>query len=158
MDSFFIAQSTQDSRQYRSRSNSHLSSTAEQFQGLNIDPSDRGGNGQNPALPSDFQAISPPTYLKSTSHSEQESFIPAPIPQQSTPFPLLSESDLDPNWSYLTASEDHSGSAPLLTLDPPESCPEEQHQPFSDRRSIRSNSNPGTMRSDRLAPSSKPVN
>lgn len=143
MDSFYIGQSTQDSRQYRSRSNSHLSSTAEQFSGLNIESNDQGGNGQNTQ---DFQTISSPNYLESVSHSEPEAFIPAPIPQQSTPFPLLSESDLDPNWSYLTATEDHSGSAPLLRLDPPESFPEEHLNSFTDRRSIRSNSNPGTMR------------
>jgi hypothetical protein len=143
MDSFYIGQSTQDSRQYRSRSNSHLSSTAEQFSGLNIESNDQRGNGQNSP---DFQSISSSNYLESVSQSEPEAFIPAPIAQQCTPFPLLSESDLDPNWSYLTATEDHSGSAPLLRLDPPESFPEEQHHSFSDRRSIRSNSNPGTMR------------
>jgi len=142
MDSIYIDPSTQDSRQYRSRSNSHLSSTAEQFSGLNIESSEQGGNIQNVA---DFITTSPPNYLDSVSHSSPEAFIPAPAPQQCTPFPLLSEADLDPNWSYLTAAEDHSGSAPLLRLDPPESFPDEHHS-FSDHRTYRSNSNPGTMR------------
>ncbi|CZS91226.1 uncharacterized protein RAG0_01951 [Rhynchosporium agropyri] len=123
MDAIYIDQSVEDSRQCRSRSSSHLSSTAAQFQDLNISTSDFPDQGSHP---------SPKTALT------------APVPQQHTPFPLLSDSDLDANWSRLSATEDHSGSAPLLRLDPVQLFPED-HQYFGDQRSLRSSSNPTTM-------------
>lgn len=140
MDDFHVHQSTQNSQQHRSRSNNHLTSTAEQLSGLDID-------GNNQVIDTIDATAQSTNYLRPFSPSQD--FIPAPIAQQSlrTPFPLLSEEDLNPNWSYLVASEEYP-SNPLLRLDPPESTlPEvQQHQSYSDRRSVRSSSNPSTMR------------
>lgn len=150
MDAFYIDPSVQDSRQCRSRSNSHLSSTAAQFQGLNITnlspPNEQGGISSGIHPTPDFRTTSPPDFLDQGSHPSPKSIVTAPVPQQYTPFPLLSDSDLDANWSYLNATEEHSGSAPLLRLDPAQSFPDEHRQHLGDHRSIRSNSNPATMR------------
>jgi hypothetical protein len=147
MDSLYIDPSTQDSRQCRSRSNSHLSSTAAQFQGLNID-STSSSNDQlvtsSELLPTAaYRTTSPSTFPDS--HPSPKTFISAPVPEQPIPFPLLSQSDLDVDWSFLSATEDHSGSAPLLRLDPAQSFPEDQSV-GDHRSSFRSNSNPATMR------------
>ncbi|KAH7417062.1 hypothetical protein BKA64DRAFT_286933 [Cadophora sp. MPI-SDFR-AT-0126] len=148
MDAFYIDPSVQDSRQCRSRSNSRLSSTAAKFQGLNITnlspPNEQGSTSSGIHHSPDFRTTSPPDFLDQGSHPSPKTIVTAPVPQQYTPFPLLSDSDLDANWSYLNATEEHSGSAPLLRLDPAQSFPGE-HQHLSDQRSIRSNSNPATM-------------
>ena len=147
MDSLYTDPSTQDSRQNRSRSNSYLSSTAAQFQGLNINhPSP--SSDQVAASSSDhpttaaYRTASPSTFPDS--HPSPKTFISTPVPEQTIPFPLLSQSDLDVDWSFLSATEDHSGSAPLLRLDPAQSFPEDQS--LGDHRSFRSNSNPAIMR------------
>ena len=149
MDAFYIDPSVQDSRQCRSRSNSRLSSTAAQFQGLNITnlslPNEQGRTSSGIHHSPDFRTTSPPDFLDQGSHPSPKTIVTAPVPQQYTPFPLLSDSDLDANWSCLNATEEHSGSAPLLRLDPAQSFSGE-HQHLSDQRSIRSNSNPATMR------------
>lgn len=142
MDTFYINQSTQNSQQHRSRSNSRLSSAAEQ-----LSSRDNQTTIQHREIPK-VPVFQNSNNLDTISPSEQQDFIPAPITQQSLPFPLLSEEVLNPTWSYLATSEDHSTAAPLLRLDPPESVflGEQRHHSYSDRRSIRSNSNPGTMR------------
>jgi hypothetical protein len=139
MDTFYIDPSTQDSRQNRSRSNSHLSSTAAQFQGLNIHtppPNEILRSSSDVEAVPDFRTSTPPTFLEHPSYSSPN-LIQEPAPQQLTPFPPFSESDLNADWSYLSASEGQTGSAPLLRLDPAQSI---------ERSSIRSNSNPSTMR------------
>jgi hypothetical protein len=142
MDSLYTDPSTQDSRQNRSRSNSYLSSTAAQFQGLNINhPSP--SSDQVAASSSDhpttaaYRTASPSTFPDS--HPSPKTFISTPVPEQTIPFPLLSQSDLDVDWAFLSATEEHSGSAPLLRLDPAQSFPEDQSV---GHRSFRSNSNP----------------
>lgn len=143
MDSHYIDPSTQDSRQNRSRSNSYLSSTAAQFQGLNIDNSSASTDqvavtsSEHLTTIAAYRTASPSTYPDS--HPSPKTFISTPVPEQSIPFPLLSQSDLDVDWAFLSATQDHSGSAPLLRLDPAQSFPEDQT--FS-HRSFRSNSNP----------------
>ena len=145
MDSLYIDPSTQDSRQNRSRSNSYLSSTAAQFQGLNIEnssaSSDQVAATASEHLPTiaAYRTASPSTYPDS--HPSPKTFISTPVPEQSIPFPLLSQSDLDVDWAFLSATQDqeHSGSAPLLRLDPSQSFPEDQSVTH---RSFRSNSNP----------------
>lgn len=142
MDSLYIDPSTQDSRQCRSRSNSYLSSTAAQFQGLNID---------NPSSSSDQVAASSAEHLTTAayrtgspstfpdSHPSPKTFISTPVPEQSVPFPLLSQSDLDVDWAFLSATEPQSGAAPLLRLDPAQSFSDDQSV---GHRSFRSHSNP----------------
>ncbi|TAQ84839.1 hypothetical protein B7494_g6843 [Chlorociboria aeruginascens] len=114
--SFYIDQTSEDSRHYRSRANSHLSSTATQFQGLHIQatppPSEHG------ATASDILSSSPQSFLKPDPQPRSSVVISSPAPQQLTPFPLLSKGDLDAEWSYITSTEDSPGSAPLLHLQP----------------------------------------
>ncbi|KAL2064871.1 hypothetical protein VTL71DRAFT_4011 [Oculimacula yallundae] len=149
MDAFYIDPSVQDSRQCRSRSNSHLSSTAAQFQGLNITnlslPNEQRRTCTDIHHSSDLDTTSTPDFLDQGSHPSPKTIVTAPVPQQYTSFPLLSDSDLDANWSYLNTTEEQSGSAPLLRLDPVQSFPGDHHQQLGDQRSIRSNSNPATM-------------
>lgn len=136
--------STQDSRQCRSRSNSHLSSTAAHFQGLNIQSSassttttarttqgesgEPSSSGVHPT--SDFRASPSTTYLDPDKGASPE--ISAPTPQQFTPFPLFTESD----WNFYSSStEEHSDSVPVPLV-------RVEHQPFGDQRS----SKPAAMR------------
>jgi hypothetical protein len=148
MDSFYIDQRTEDSRQSRSRANSYLSSTTAQFQGLNIDTA--SSSNDTVVISSDISTstittTSPPNYIERESQPSTSTFISAPTPQQYTPFPLLSRSDLDADWSYLTSSEEQSGSAPLLRLDPVQ--PFLGDQPVVDHQAaFRSHSNPAAMR------------
>lgn len=122
MDSFYIDQSsrTKDSHPPRSRSNSHLSATASQFQDLNIESTVRSLENQDGAL-SEAETTSTPSFLDPASlqsHQNSSKFISAPVPQQYTPFPLLSESDFDADWPYDTSTEEQLGSAPVVRLDP----------------------------------------
>lgn len=145
MDSLYIDPSAQNSHQSRSRSSSHLSSTALQFQGLNIENIPLSNEQNLSVIQSHFEASSPATFLDQDLVPSPRSSISAPIPQQLTPFPILSETDFDANWSFLTPAEEQSGSlTPLLRLDPPQQASEEQ--PTSEYRIQRSYSNPGTMR------------
>jgi hypothetical protein len=135
MDSQYIDSSVQDSQQSRSRSNSHLSATAAQFQGLNIT-----SNNQQESSTPDFRPASPPTIQ--SSHPSPRTFIATPVPQQCTPFPLLTDSDLGDDWNFL--SDDNTGSAPLLRLDPAQT-PIDQPSSGHHRSTSRSNSNPVNM-------------
>lgn len=140
---------TQDSRQSRSRSNSRLSSTAEQFQGLNINlqhrpSSSSSSTGASSSLgihPTDFRAaLTTITGYLDPNQPSPKSFnsaLSAPV-QHFTPFPLFSEPDLDANW-YLTSTEEHSDSVPLPLV-------RVEHPSFGDQRSSRANSNPAAMR------------
>jgi hypothetical protein len=125
MDAFYIDPSDQDSRQCRSRANSHLSSTAAQLQGLNIGvstpSSEPRGNLSDPHhTTSDTHPASSSTFPDQERHPSPTPFISAPVPQQTIPFPLLSESDFDANWSYHLSEEGQAGTAPLVRLDPAE--------------------------------------
>jgi len=147
MDSLYIDPSTQDSRQNRSRSNSYLSSTAAQFQGLNIENSSVSSDqvattaSEHLTTIAAYRTASPSTYPDPDSHPSPKTFISTPVPELPIPFPLLSQSDLDIDWAFLSATQEqeHSGSAPLLRLDPSQSFPEDQSVTH---RSFRSNSNP----------------
>lgn len=146
MDSLYIDQSTQDSRHNRSRSNSYLSSTAAQFQGLNLDntssASDQIVTSAESQLIAAYRTASP-TFPDS--HPSPKTYLSTPVPEQTTPFPLLSQSDLDVDWDFLTGTANHSAPAPLLRLDPAQAFPEDQslgvHRPL-----YRSHSNPDNMR------------
>ena len=122
MAAFYIDQSsrTKDSHPPRSRSNSHLSATASQFQDLNLDSTVRSGENQESTL-SEAETTSTPSFLNPASlrsHQNSSNFISAPVPQQYTTFPLLSESDFDADWPYNTSTEEQLGSAPVVRLDP----------------------------------------
>jgi hypothetical protein len=129
MDSFYIDPSsrTKDSQPSRSRSNSHLSATASQFQDLNIGSTVRSLKGQEEAL-SEAATTSTPSFLDPASHQRHQnspSFISAPVPQQYTPFPLLSDSDFGADWPYSTSAKEPLGSPPLVRLDPVGVSPQE---------------------------------
>ena len=145
MDSFYIDQSTEDSRQSRSRANSHLSSTAAQFQGLNIDTASSSNDQVVTSSDTTTLTTSPPNIIEQESQPSNPTFISAPTPQQYTPFPLLSQSDLDADWSYLNSSEEQSGSAPLLRLDPVHPLLGDQSV-IDHQTTFRSHSNPAAMR------------
>ena len=129
MDSFYIDPSsrTKDSQPSRSRSNSHLSATAAQFQDLNINSTVRSLEGQEEAL-SEAATTSTPSFLDPASHHTHQnspSFINAPIPHQYTPFPLLSESDFGADWPYVTSAKEPLGAPPVVRLDPVCDSPQE---------------------------------
>ncbi|KAH8657593.1 hypothetical protein BGZ60DRAFT_383564 [Tricladium varicosporioides] len=141
MDSLYIDSNAEDSRQSRSRSNSHLSSTALQFQGLNIIES--ASSSSTPHLrPIDHTSSS---FHLEDSKTAQNTHISCPSPQTLTPFPLLSESDLDADWSYLDATGGQSGSAPFLRLDPAQPYSEEPSSVGTQPNILRSNSFPANM-------------
>jgi hypothetical protein len=139
MDSFYIDQSTEDSHRSRSRSNSHLSATATQFQDLNIGSTVRQLD-QERAL-SEAATTSTPSFLDPTSHQTSSDFISAPVPQQYTPFPLLSESDFDSDWPYSTSTEERIGSAPVVRLDPVCASPQDLGEQSVGNRESSSRSN-----------------
>ena len=76
MDSFYIDQSTEDSHRSRSRSNSHLSATATQFQDLNIGSTVRQLDQEGTL--SEAATTSTPSFLDPTSHQTTSDFISAP--------------------------------------------------------------------------------
>jgi hypothetical protein len=122
MDSFYVDQNsrTKDSHPPRSRSNSHLSATASQFQDLNIGSTVRSVDNQEGAL-SEAETTSTPSFLDPASlqpHQNSSNFISAPVPQQYTTFPLLSESVFDADWPYDISTEEQLGSTPVVRLDP----------------------------------------
>ena len=126
MDSFYIDVNGQDSRQCsRSRSNSHLETTNERFQSLNIINS-----SHPPRSLSQFSSSTKHSFEPSDEAGDPvpSSFISAPVPQQATPFPILNQDDFD--WTFNQTKETPT-SAPLLRLDPAEPYSVEQ----SDRRS-----------------------
>jgi hypothetical protein len=147
MDSLYIDSSTVDSRQPRSRANSHLSSTALQFQGLNILESDQASSTNEPLLPVGFRTTSPQSFIDEPNSSTTH--ISAPTPQGLTPFPLLSDSELDADWTYLEATGGQTGSTPFLTVDPSQSFQPQRSNSshsLSPPTILRSNSIPANMR------------
>lgn len=155
MDSFYIDQRVGDSRQSRSRTNSHLSSTAAQFQGLSI--AALSSASASPALISTEDTNTTPSYLDRHSSRHSGSFVTSPGPQTYTPFPLLSESDLDPNWTYdssylasSSSSQGQSASAPVLRLNSSQdfllSSLDTNTSPQSNISSQSSNQSPSNMR------------
>lgn len=145
MDSIYIDSSTEHSRQSRSRANSHLSSTALQLQGLNIFESPIS----TPHLgPVDIPGTSQPAYLDHNTKSSAPSTLFSPTPQGLTPFPLLSDIDLDADWAQLdSGGQSATATTPSLVLDPAQSSSshssvtEHHHLPL-----LRSNSFPANMR------------
>lgn len=115
MDSFSIDMNGQDSCQNRSRSINLPPSPTSQFRGLNII------NSSNPSRTSPQSSVSHKHSFEPRDEQENPSssstFITAPVPQQTTPFPLLSQEDFD--WTF-SQSKETQGSAPLLRLDPAE--------------------------------------
>jgi hypothetical protein len=136
MDSFYIDQSTEDSHRSRSRSNSHLSATATQFQDLNIGSTVRQLDQEGTL--SEAATTSTPSFLD---HQTTSDFISAPVPQQYTPFPLLSESDFDSDWPYGTSTEEQIGSAPVVRLDPVCASPQDLGEQSVGNRKSSSRSN-----------------
>ncbi|KAF4629135.1 hypothetical protein G7Y89_g9006 [Cudoniella acicularis] len=143
MDSLYIDSNAEDSRQSRSRSNSYLSSTALQFQGLNIIES--ASSSSTPQVrPIDTHLST--SFLQQDSKSTPATHISCPSPQQLTPFPLLSESDLDIDWSYLEATGEQSGpTTPFLRVDPVQPYPGHRSSTGTQPNILRSNSFPANM-------------
>ena len=146
MDSLHIDSTTEDSRQPRSRANSHLSSTALEFQGLNILESNQASTTNEPLVSAEFRTTSPQSFIEEPNPSSTH--ITAPVPQALTPFPLLSDSE-DTDWTYLEATGGQTGSTPFLTVDPSQSFqPQRSHSlhSLSPPTILRSNSIPANMR------------
>lgn len=118
MDSHYIDPSVEDSHQSRSRSNSHLSSTTSRFQDLDI-KSTISSTEQGGGTSTEDPTTSTPAFLDPESHPASTSTFTAE-PEQYTPFPQFSQSDIDAHWSCLPATEDRTGPTPLLRLDPAE--------------------------------------
>ena len=144
MDSY-IDSSTEDSRQSRSRNNSHLSTTASHFQGLNILESIPSSTHEHLGS-SDITPSHPIHSFPNQGRAQSPaSFIDSPAPQQLTPFPLLSQSDLDAEWTYLEANRGSSeGQGPILRLEP-ESYLGDQDSVGEQSSISRSNSIPANM-------------
>lgn len=103
-NSFYIDSRAEDSRQPRSRASSHLSATAQRFQGLNILESTPSSANQHLGS-SDINPAEPTHSFPNPGRTQSPaSFIDSPAPQQLTPFPILSQSDLDAEWNYLEAT------------------------------------------------------
>ncbi|KAG9237615.1 hypothetical protein BJ875DRAFT_136945 [Amylocarpus encephaloides] len=149
MASLYIDSSAEDSRQPRSRANSHLSSTALQLQGLNIYESDPTCSSEQPFGPVGFRTASPQSFIEQDPDPSAP-HITAPSPQGLTPFPLLSDSELDSDWSYLEAPGGQSGSSTYLRVDDPSQSfqPQRSHSLHSLSQPptiLRSNSIPANM-------------
>lgn len=135
MDSSFIHSSVQDSRRPRSSTKSHLSSTASQFSALHID--------------SDATATSHPlkTQTSPPNHPGSTGGITAPVPQPYTTFPLLSQNNAEPNWSYLNSTGEQPSTHLHHIQSPQPFVKEDQsirHQ-ISPRPSSGPTSNPANM-------------
>lgn len=143
MDSYYIDPSDGDSRQSRSRSDSHLSTTTSQFQDLNIkssaQPAHEEGGGSTAVRTSTTSYLNPDPPPTSTT-----TIISSPAPQQLTPFPEFSQAELDANWLF-TEPEDITGPTPIVRLDPVQHTPSEQSLGNHPSPS-RSNSFPANMR------------
>ncbi|QSZ28837.1 hypothetical protein DSL72_003342 [Monilinia vaccinii-corymbosi] len=136
MDSSCVDQ--RDSRQFRSRTDSHLSSTASQFQGLLIEtgpitfshhPFDLSSSDSAAILSATTAStlFSPPTptFLQLGSESSSTATgLSSPASQQYTPFPILDRSgELDTDWSCITTSEAQSGNSLELQIHPDQKFP-----------------------------------
>jgi hypothetical protein len=151
MESSYVDQ--RDSRQSRSRADSHLSSTTTQFQGLLIEAcpttSDRQVGSSSISetasapIATTLLSSSPPTFFHSSSESSTATGLSSPAPQQYTPFPLLTKSDLNTDWSCITSSEEQSGTALQLRIHPDQSFPGVES--FEYKPPIHSNSLPVNM-------------
>lgn len=154
MDSSYVDQ--RDSRQFRFGIDSHLSSTTSQFQSLLIetDPTTSSdhqvgiSSSDSATVPSATTAttlISPPipTFLQQSSESSTATGLSSPAPQQYTPFPILSKSELDTDWSCITTSEAQSGNSLELRIHPGQTFPGIEHLAY--KVPIHSNSLPVNM-------------
>lgn len=138
MDSFHIDMNGQDSCQNRSRSNIRPPSPTTQFRGLNIVNSSNPSRTYYQSNLSSRPPFEPQDEQRRPSPSSTS--ISAPVAQQTTPFPILSQDNFD--WTFNQTKETR-GSTPLLSLDPPESNPEG----VSDRASLFDpTSTPANMR------------
>ncbi|EKD19355.1 uncharacterized protein L3040_009205 [Drepanopeziza brunnea f. sp. 'multigermtubi'] len=150
MDALCMHLGVQNSSRRRSRSSSHLSSTAAQLQGLNItslsSPSDERSRSTSgiQSNPESRASPNPDFFNQGSAYSSPKDILTAPVPQQYTSFPLLSDSDLDGNWSYLSASEEPPRSAPLHGLDTAQAF-SNKHQHIGDHSSVCSESNSSNM-------------
>lgn len=141
MDSFYIDSSTEDSRQSRSRASSHLSATASQFQGLKILESTPSSANERLGSTEIHPSSSSHSFLNQGRTLSPAPLIDSPAPQQLTPFPLLSQSDLDADWTYLEAT---GGEANTYRLEP-ESYLGDQDSVSEHSTILRSNSIPANM-------------
>ena len=122
MDSHYIDQSVEDSRQSRSRSNSHLSRATSQFQDLNIKStiaSTEPGGGTSTEGPT----TSTPSLLDPNSRPAS-TFTSSPTAEPYPSFPQFSQSDIDVRLPFL--AHGRSSTTPLLTLDPAEQLPSDR--------------------------------
>jgi hypothetical protein len=140
MDSHYIDASVEDSRQSRSRSNSHLTRATSKFQDLNIKStiaSTESGGGTSTEGPT----TSTPSFLDPNSHPAS-TYTSSPTEQYPPPFPQFSQNEIDAQWPSLAG---RSSTTPLLRLDPAEQLPTDP--PSHSHPSIsRSNSYPVNMR------------
>ncbi|RDW74039.1 hypothetical protein BP5796_07481 [Coleophoma crateriformis] len=130
MESLYIEHGVQDSRQSRSR-DSHLSSTAADFQALHIRTSSAASS--RPEVTTPWHTNTPTSYFGSEHDRHAGSLVASPAAQTYSPFPQLSQSDLGPNWSSPTAPTPEQISTrppPLLRLD---SSPEQYSSQHSNK-------------------------
>ncbi|KAF7949775.1 uncharacterized protein EAE97_003284 [Botrytis byssoidea] len=145
-----------DSRQFRSRTDSHLSSTTTQFQGLLIETDPATSSNHQVGISSSDSATaasattattlitSPiPTFLQQKSESSTASGLSSPAPQQYTTFPILNKSELDTDWSCISNSEAQSGNSLELRIHPGQTFPGIEHLEY--KLPVHSNSFPATM-------------
>ncbi|RFU29673.1 hypothetical protein B7463_g6650, partial [Scytalidium lignicola] len=126
MEPFYIDEGARGSRQSRSRTNSHISAAANQFQDLNIQTTAASlpleqraplsARAISSAAPSSYN-FSDPDPPSETSPPDSATYITSPAPQSFSPFPLLSQRDLEVDWSFLATSDDQPIGTPLLRLD-----------------------------------------
>ncbi|ESZ98332.1 hypothetical protein SBOR_1325 [Sclerotinia borealis F-4128] len=155
MDSSYVDQ--RDSRQFRSRTDSHLSSTTSQFQGLLIETGPTTSSDHQVGISSSDSATAPsattattlisppiPTFLQQhSSESSTATGLSSPAPQQYTAFPILNRSELDTDWSCITTSEAQSDSSLELHIHPGQTFPGVENLDY--KVPIHSNSLPATM-------------
>lgn len=154
MDSSYVDQ--RDSRQFRFRTDSHLSSTTSQFQGLLIETNPITSSNHHVGISSSESATVPsattattffspptPTFLQIRSESSTATGLSSPASQQYTLFPLLDSSDFDTDWSCITNSEAQSGNSLQLQIHPGQKFP--GIEPFEYKVPVHSNSLPTNM-------------
>ncbi|KAI9640920.1 hypothetical protein NHQ30_010761 [Ciborinia camelliae] len=119
-----------------SQTDSHLSSPTSQFQGLLIEIGPATSSDHQVGISSSDLAtassattattlISPPTptFLQQRSEPSTATGLSSPAPQQYTPFPILTKSELDTDWSCMTNSEAQSGNSLELRINPGQTFP-----------------------------------
>ncbi|KAB8302539.1 hypothetical protein EYC80_005928 [Monilinia laxa] len=138
------------------RTDSHLSSTASQFQGLLIETNPITSPNHHVGISSSDTATVPsattattffspptPTFLQLRSESSTATGLSSPASQQYTLFPLLDSSDFDTDWSCITTSEAQSGNSLQLQIHPGQKFP--GIEPFEYKVPVHSNSLPTNM-------------